>query len=228
MNRKGIPDSIKKANFSENKSVTNERGNTMILSWKDKRIVSFFSTSDSAGFMTKSRFLRGGEQDVNKPKVVVNYTKSMDSVDRADQYASSYCFLKSLKWWWKMFFWGMEISSINSYILYKSVKKSKNEKPLSRLKFVKRLVDQLVGDFQEYRTRPSSLTYETRLDKKLHRMRKDNKRDCVVCSNRQEKAKDAKQASIVLLVLETPAYTWGITLKDKIPCIISNIKFSFC
>ena len=110
----------------------------MILSRKDKRVVTLVSTSDSAGFISKTRFLRGGEQqNVEKPKVVINYTKSMGGVDRADQYASTYCFLrKSLKWWRKMFFWGMEMSCINSYILYKCVKENKNEKPLSHLKFV--------------------------------------------------------------------------------------------
>lgn len=112
----------------------------------------------------------------------------MGGVDRADQYPSSYCFLrKSLKWWRKMFFWGMEMSAINAYILYKCVKQSKNEKPLSHLKFVKRLVDQLVGDFHKDRSRPSTSETETRLDKKLHILRKGKKRDCIVCSNRHEK-----------------------------------------
>ena len=189
IDRKGIPDPIKKPKFGENKSIAYKKGRTMILSWKDKRVVTLLSTSDSAGFITKTRFVRGGEQqNVEKPKIVVSYTASMGGVDRADQYASSYCFLrKSLKWWRKMFFWGMEMSAINAYILYKCVKKSKNEKPLSHLKFVKRLVDQLVGEFREDRSRPSTSTHETRLDKRLHILRKGKKRDCLVCSNRQEK-----------------------------------------
>lgn len=125
INRKGIPDPIKKPRFGVNKSIAYKKGRTMMLSWKDKRVVTLLSTSDSAGFITKTRFLRGGEQqNVDKPKVVVNYTESMGGVDRADQYASTYCFLrKSLKWWRKMFFWGMEMSCINSYILYKCIKK---------------------------------------------------------------------------------------------------------
>ena len=56
---------------------------------------------------------------VNKPEMVLEYTANMGGVDRADQYASTYCFLrKSLKWWRKLFFWGFEMCVINhtSYI----------------------------------------------------------------------------------------------------------------
>ena len=77
--------------------------------------------------------------------------------------------------------------AINSYILCKSVKKNRNEKNLSHLKYVKRLVNQPVGDLREERLRPSTSASETRLDKKLHIMRKGQKRDCVVCSNRKVK-----------------------------------------
>lgn len=67
------------------------------------------NTNDSTGFVIKRRFGRRGEkQDVQKPKVVINYTTSTGGVDRKDQYASSFCFL----------FWGMEMGAINSYILY--------------------------------------------------------------------------------------------------------------
>lgn len=78
--------------------------------------------------INSKRILRGGtEIDIRKPNVVVSYTNSMGGVDRADQYASTYCFLrKSLKWWKKMFFWGMEVSVINSYILYK-IEKTKRK-----------------------------------------------------------------------------------------------------
>ena len=58
---------------------------------------------------------------------------------------------------------------------------------MSHLKYVKRLVNQLVGDLREEQSRPSTSASETRLDKKLHIIRKGQKRDCVVCSNRQVK-----------------------------------------
>lgn len=58
------------------------------------------------GMMTVKRITRGGvDIMVKKPNIVLNYIKYMGGVDRADQYASTYCFLrKSLKWWRKLFF----------------------------------------------------------------------------------------------------------------------------
>lgn len=73
----------------------------------------------------------------------------MGGVDKADQYTITYCFMrKSQKWWQKLFFGGLEIS-INSYLLYKINQQKQNKNTMSHLKFVRCLVDQLVGDFRD-------------------------------------------------------------------------------
>lgn len=57
------------------------------------------STNDSAGFVTKRRSVRGGEQKtVEKPKIVVNYKALMGNVDRV-----IVCLKKFLKCWRKIF-----------------------------------------------------------------------------------------------------------------------------
>lgn len=59
-------------------------------------------------------------------------------VDMTDRHATRYCFLtKSPKWWWKLFFWDIDMCIINSYIMYKTVSKTKNEKPFTHLKYIK-------------------------------------------------------------------------------------------
>ncbi|KAI4485718.1 hypothetical protein M0802_012579 [Mischocyttarus mexicanus] len=188
-NRKGVSTSLKKPKLRENKTVAYKRGNTMLLAWRDKRIVTLLNNWHNAGMITTNRFIQGGTNEViEKPKVAVGYTKSMGGVDRADQYASSYCFMRmSLKWWRKLFFWGIEMSIINSYILYKTVQHNKNEKALTHLKYRKILVDQLIGDFRQERTRVSRSIFEIRLNGKLHIMKKGPKRDCVVCSTRKQR-----------------------------------------
>lgn len=190
-NRKGLPSQIKKPKFTPRKVVAVRKyNNKMLLAWKDKRVVTMMSTSSNAKMTSITRMGKGGTVITrDKPNIVLEYTKSMGGVDRADQYASSYCFLrKSLKWWRKLFFWGMEICSINSYIIYKAVKTKNNEKPLSHLKYLKVMVDQLVGEYKEPRSRPStSADPETRLNQKLHILRSGPKRDCVVCSKRAVK-----------------------------------------
>lgn len=55
----------------------------------------------------------------------------------------------------RSYFGGLEIYSINSYILYNSIKKKKTEK---RTKYVKTLVEQLRRDFRQTRNRASTST----------------------------------------------------------------------
>ncbi|KAL6417866.1 hypothetical protein ACFW04_012481 [Cataglyphis niger] len=173
-NRKGLPKEIKKPNFLKKSTIAYRQDNTLVLGWKDKRVVTCLTTAGDIGMTTVKRITRGGvDIMVKKPNIILNYIKNMGGVDQADQYASTYCFLrKSLKWWRKLFFWGMEISLINSYILYKLEKNKKGEKPLSHLRFLKTL-------------QPSTSHFdEIRLNGKLHVLLKGTKRDCKVCSDR--------------------------------------------
>ena len=82
--------------------------------------------------------------------LIMNYNKFMGKVDRADQFGSMYCFLrKSLKWWRKVFFWGIGICSLNSYILYKADCKHNNSKPMYNKNFMRKLVLSLIGNWEK-------------------------------------------------------------------------------
>jgi hypothetical protein len=81
-------------------------------------MLSTWSTSKSEPVRRKVRG-RKEEEMVEKPSVIANYVKNMGRVDTADQYCVTYCFFRrTLKWWRKLFFWGLEVSVINAYILY--------------------------------------------------------------------------------------------------------------
>ncbi|XP_017792479.1 PREDICTED: piggyBac transposable element-derived protein 4-like, partial [Habropoda laboriosa] len=188
VNRKGVPTQIKKPKFSTRKTVAYRKNNNTLLAWKDKRIITMLTNYYNTQLQSTHKTLRGGHVvTVNKPEMVLGYTANMGGVDRADQYASTYCFLrKSLKWWRKLFFWGLEMCVINSYIMYRISKQTNNETPMTHHKFVKTLIDQLRGDFRVSRTRPSTSFEDTRLDNKLHIPDVgQRKRDCIVCSNRK-------------------------------------------
>ena len=188
-NRKFLPDSIKKPRFSENNTFACRSGNILLSAWKDKRIVLALSSWDVSGTEPVNRRVRGGNiQVIHKPHIIVNYNKYMGGVDRADSYATSYCFLrKSLKWWRKLFFWGLEASSVNAYLLYKIVQTRQNKRPINHLKFVREIVDGLTQNYREgskTHGRPSTTDKEERLNGKLHIMRQnEGKKDCLVCSN---------------------------------------------
>ncbi|XP_033326115.2 piggyBac transposable element-derived protein 4 [Megalopta genalis] len=187
--RKELPSEIKKLKFSKKSTVAYRRGDTLLLGWKDKKIVTCLTTRGDTGMKTVKRIARGGvDIMIKKPNVILNYLKYMDGVDRADQYVSKYCFLqKSLKWWRKLFLGGMETCLINSYILYKLERNKKGEKPHDHLRFLKTLVEQLRGPYRQRREQAStSHTDEPRLNGKLHIVLKGPKRDCKVCSDRSK------------------------------------------
>jgi hypothetical protein len=57
------------------------------------------------------------------------------------------CFqLKSLKWWRKLIFWYLEVSIVNSYILYSRHKALMRVKQISHVKCPWALAENLIGD----------------------------------------------------------------------------------
>ena len=89
----------------------------MALEWKapkGKSSVIMLSTES----MTRVQLSRN-RGETQKPLVVQRYNQSMNGVDRADQNSVYYSFIrKSRKWWRKLFFWLIEVTTVNSYILY--------------------------------------------------------------------------------------------------------------
>lgn len=196
-NRKYIPAMIKKPALTKNNIVAAYRsGAILLLAWRDKRIVTMLSSYNTSGTtITERRKKQAGTVNIVKPNVVINYNTNMGGVDKADQLASSYCFMrKSCKWWRKLFFWGLEICAINSYILYKVSARRESRKPMPHFMFVRKLVAQLVGNFRggadSKPGRPSTSDKDERLNGKLHILRhceNVKSKDCTVCSNRKIK-----------------------------------------
>jgi hypothetical protein len=128
--------------------------NILLLAWRNKRVVSMisiWSTSASEPVRRKIKGNQGEQVIMQKPSVAVNYM-NMKGADSADQYTTSYCFLwKTVKWWLKLLFWGMEVSIINTYTLYKEVYKKNKKQPTTHIKFRQHLARELVGDFHQGR-----------------------------------------------------------------------------
>lgn len=124
----------------------------------------------------------------------MDYNERMGGVDAADHYISSYMFVrKSKKWWRKMFFWLLEGSVVNSFLLYNMYQQNIGNKCCESKKFREMLFLQLVGDFRnpsgKRRGRPSTSDKEERLNQKPHFIASfpgvNQKKDCAVCSNRK-------------------------------------------
>lgn len=106
-----------------------------------------------------------------------------------DQLVGYYSFIhKSVKWWRKVFFWVLEVTVVNSYIIYKQTCSSR--RPLSHLAYRRKLIDILSAPLRSSATprtnSRASLTSVERLQPVRHFQLKGSKRrDCIVCSDRK-------------------------------------------
>lgn len=201
-NRQGNPSSFQKKNMKSNKMQLHEvrafrhKDNVLVLAWRDQRDVTMLSTVHNPSVVEIVRNKKGSteKEKVLKPTVIMDYNERMGGVDAADHYISSYLFVrKSKKWWRKMFFWLLEVSVVNSFLLYNMYQQNIGNKCCESKKFREMLLLQLVGDFRnpsgKRRGRPSTSDKEGRLNQKPHFIASfpgvNQKKDCAVCSNRK-------------------------------------------
>lgn len=192
--RLGMPPNLKRdcKTLRKGQIMSKRKGDILVVSWKDKRLVTVLSTFSKGSNTCRTEILSKwpNQPPILKPDVVINYTKHMGAVDRSDHFISSYQFMRrTRKWYRKMFFWLFEVSIVNSYILYKTVQIQHHKKPMSHLDFRKSLVSALVEDRVASRPsrckrgRPSQGPPDQRLLGKHYVARKPNggRSRCVVC-----------------------------------------------
>lgn len=191
-NRRGMPKIKSKKSMKRGDLQAFRKGDMAVVCWKDKRPVTLISTKHKASkvHMTSVRNKNPSKPPTMKPNMVVDYTKHMGGVDRADHYISNYQFMRrTKKWYRKMFFWLLEVSTVNAYILYKSVQEKFEMRPMKHKEFREKLIEELVTEKVNQnligRKRPGRPPIEPkskRLDGKLHLMGKAARGNrCVVC-----------------------------------------------
>lgn len=101
------------------------------LKWKDKRCVTVLSALENP---IESQEVERKERDGNKikvscPKAIIDYRKNMGFVDHFDHLKSLYEIdRKSRKWWHRIFFHFLDVSTINAFILHQMLFKGSGEK----------------------------------------------------------------------------------------------------
>ena len=192
-NRKELPSVVRNRGFTlqEGETRSFRDGRMLVTAWraeKRKKPVILVSSGCSARPVT----LATRHESVSKPAVVNAYSHSMNGVDIADQLTVFYSFVRrTRKWWRKVFFYLLEVSIVNSYLLYRQ----KVANPQNHLRYRRAIVEQLatlfiqqapprVGPGAPRRAHPDN-SLPQRLDRKQHFIKKaSTDRDCVVCSSR--------------------------------------------
>lgn len=100
-NRKGLPHQMKKPKLVIGGKLAFRKNKILVLAWRDKRIITMLSTKlrSTSRRVTRRARHSGDRREIKIPEVITNYNKNMGGVDVANQYATSYCFLRrTLKW----------------------------------------------------------------------------------------------------------------------------------
>ena len=165
-------------------------GNLVAMAWYDRRPVYLISTIHPpasvppASVQRASR--RGPREDIPCPPAQVDYQKFMGGVDLSDQICSTFSIIrKSRKAWKKLFYYGLEVSLMNSYIIYKQVADKPTEFLLYRLAIVRHLTEGKCFRQRPGRpsTRPLAEMDIRRLNGQYHSIAiEEVRRNCVVCT----------------------------------------------
>lgn len=125
-----------------------------VSKWKDRgvkcvNVVSNMHDSQIINSVTR-KDNRGDKHLVKCPISIVDYNKYMGGVDHFDQFHSFYNISwKSRRWWVKIFYYLLDASVVNSYILYKVTNDLHDPKAskFTHLQFRSALANQLIGDY---------------------------------------------------------------------------------
>ena len=144
-NRKDLPHCAKEK-LRPGEKVVSQKGHVVFTKWHDKRDVSVVSTNCSP--LAPDVVVRRRNQNVSKPAVIDLYNKHMGGVDLADQQRQYYSVGRSSYKWYRYLFWFLlEFSICNSFIVYNAYRTGQRQGKVRQLNFRVNLAKALIGGF---------------------------------------------------------------------------------
>nr|CAH7734315.1 unnamed protein product [Callosobruchus chinensis] len=167
------------------------------LKWKNKKPVYFLSNYHNPEEATSinRRNKDGSLQEVDCPRLVVDYNKHMGSVDLADMLKKCYAIdRKSKKWYHRIVWHFVDTTIVNAYILFQ---KRTSGSSLDLKKFRINVASGLIGaryaqrrkgrkSFEVVNTFKKIVPIEKRIDKAAHMPIYSSSRRCANCSTKKE------------------------------------------
>ncbi|GFO32328.1 PiggyBac transposable element-derived protein 4 [Plakobranchus ocellatus] len=203
--RKDFPPEIKtlKLDYLQMKWYMME-GNWLLLSaFRDKKAKKNVVAVTTEGEVSTTAKQRRREV-IHKPSCIDHYNQCMNGCDRADQQIQYYGLQKrkSYKWWKKIFHFLIEITIVNSSIIFnhlQSAQQNQKKIPLACYKdlLIQQLMDATAEDTQRTREVPLPVAVAQRLAPETHfqeTMQVD--RNCRVCSTPQKRKRTRTVCSV--------------------------------
>ena len=176
-NSKGIPEGCKRK-LAVGDQCSWRRGELLFTLFREKKSqtkpVLLLSTAHNAVSTTINR----RDKEITKPQMVLDYNKHMGGVDVSDKMVCHYASERSTRRYWKKIFQNfMDISVLNSWILYTLT--IPEEKKLDRKKFLMSVLEAFCGTPYVQPQPPMAIVLHH-----LELIEGKKEKDCFVCSKR--------------------------------------------
>lgn len=199
--RAGVPVRVKNAKLTKisHDTVIERDGNTLFISWFDKRQVNLITTVHSAAIFEKTVRCKDPQNNnkrrIQKPMAVELYTKSMGGVDRLDRDVWAYIMIhRTAKWWKKVFTYLLEVTFANCKTVVREMNPGQRIS-VSKIRF--QLIHKLLENYERRTVKPGRVVANPpdRLSGRHFVGYQTNKTpngkpsmpDCIVCSDRKSK-----------------------------------------
>lgn len=170
----------------------------LAIKWKDKREVRMLTTLHKNSMKPTGKIDRSTKEEIQKPECILDYNEHMGSVDKSDLLLSSVeSVRKTVKWYKKLFFHLVDLSLLNSHVLYKTV----TGKNISILDFQLQLVKQILEVYHVPQTDSRSGRRSADGDNPMRlterhfvslipatQKKKTTQRKCVVCAKHDKRS----------------------------------------
>lgn len=164
---------------------------TIAVKWQDVKEVMLLSNCHTSEMSTVRRKMKDGtEAEFPCPDIVKTYRAIMGGVDLADQMSGLYDInRKSNKWWKKVFYRGMMMAAVNTWVIYSEL----NRKKPAFLPVLVEIAESLIEKGKEStaykrsrRSGRSSNRYKSMTNVGDHLpIEQSKRRRCVACANRK-------------------------------------------
>lgn len=158
-NKREIPEELKNTRSRPvGSSMFCYDGPLTLVSYKPKpsKMVYLLSSCDETGTIN---------QRTGKPEMIMYYNQTKGGVDTFDQMCSSMsCSRKTNRWPMAVFYGMMNISFVNSYVIYCHNMIANNDKPLSRRNYMKKLSTEFISPWMEKRLEAPTLKRHVRVN----------------------------------------------------------------
>lgn len=184
-----------------------DNASTSIVKWRDKRIVSllsnFHNPEDTTEVQRRSK--DGSVKMVSCPKVLSEYNKHMNCVDKFDQNKKS-CQIdrKAHKWWHRLFFHFIDAAVVNSHVIYKRATNTNITMKDFRREISKHLVSKTLVEKRasqnilkrspvELKNNKPSVPNFIRHEQAAHQPQRGTRRRCARCSTKKNEVRTCVQ-----------------------------------